>query len=158
MARGCKPDAERRRTIAELRQQGLTLAEIGRRLGISRQCVCQTLHRTSRPRRPLGLSCSRCGRDIVSADALHRNREVALCLACLDQQPKAPFGQRLLALRLAMGLSLSDLARQAQMNRASLTCYEVHGVKPQPLTLARLVRVLGPDIVPPEQAGRQKRA
>jgi hypothetical protein len=41
---GRKPNLERRRQAAELRRQGLTLEEIGRRLGgISRQAVHQLL-------------------------------------------------------------------------------------------------------------------
>jgi hypothetical protein len=41
---GRKPNLERRRLAAELRQQGLTLEEIGSRLGgISRQAVHQLL-------------------------------------------------------------------------------------------------------------------
>jgi hypothetical protein len=36
---GPRPDPWRRRRAAELRARGLTLAEIGRRLGLSRQLV-----------------------------------------------------------------------------------------------------------------------
>jgi hypothetical protein len=36
---GPRPDPWRRRRVAELRARGLTLAEIGQRLGLSRQLV-----------------------------------------------------------------------------------------------------------------------
>jgi hypothetical protein len=41
--RGHPPNQARRKEIAQLRSQGLTLAEIGRRYGISRQAVFQLL-------------------------------------------------------------------------------------------------------------------
>jgi DNA-binding NarL/FixJ family response regulator len=41
--RGRPADTARRALVAQLREQGLTLAEIGRRLGISRQAVFQLL-------------------------------------------------------------------------------------------------------------------
>jgi hypothetical protein len=37
--RGPKPNLERRRHVAELRSQGLTYAQIGEQLGMSRQCA-----------------------------------------------------------------------------------------------------------------------
>jgi hypothetical protein len=49
---GRKPNLERRREAAELRRQGLTLEEIGRRLGgISRQAVHQLLRSSANGRK-----------------------------------------------------------------------------------------------------------
>ena len=42
--RGPAPNLHRRRRVAELRQQGLSLAQIGRRLGITKQAVHQLLN------------------------------------------------------------------------------------------------------------------
>ena len=41
--RGRKPDAARRAKMLKLRSRGLSLAEIGERLGVTRQCVQITL-------------------------------------------------------------------------------------------------------------------
>jgi hypothetical protein len=43
--RGRPPNLERRRLAAELRAQGLTLREIGHRLGVTHQAVSQMLER-----------------------------------------------------------------------------------------------------------------
>jgi hypothetical protein len=40
---GRKPNQDRRRQMAALRAQGITLEEIGRRLGVTRQAVFYTL-------------------------------------------------------------------------------------------------------------------
>jgi DNA-binding MarR family transcriptional regulator len=42
---GRKPDLERHRQIVALREQGLSMSAIGRRLGISRQAVADMLAR-----------------------------------------------------------------------------------------------------------------
>jgi DNA invertase Pin-like site-specific DNA recombinase len=47
---GRKPDQERRRQIATLREQGATLEAIGRRFGITRQAVADTLLRIRKSR------------------------------------------------------------------------------------------------------------
>ena len=42
---GRKPNQERRRQMIDLREQGLTLGEIGQRLGVTRQAVFDALRR-----------------------------------------------------------------------------------------------------------------
>jgi Helix-turn-helix domain len=44
------------------------------------------------------------------------NRKV-LCLACLEQRPATPFGQRLKAFRLAAGMTLHELTERSGVNR-----------------------------------------
>jgi lambda repressor-like predicted transcriptional regulator len=47
---GPKPNLDRWRRMAELRRQGLTLSEIGRRFGVSKQAVHYALTVLRRPR------------------------------------------------------------------------------------------------------------
>jgi predicted ArsR family transcriptional regulator len=42
---GRRPDHQRHRLVLRLREQGLTLAEIGHRLGVTRQAVANMLDR-----------------------------------------------------------------------------------------------------------------
>jgi hypothetical protein len=51
---GPKRDAERDQEMARLRAEGLTLAEIGRRLGLTRQAVKAALDRLGEPARGRG--------------------------------------------------------------------------------------------------------
>jgi hypothetical protein len=96
---GRKPDLERRRQAAELRAQGLTLAEVGRRLGITHQAARHLLHplvrRSGRPVR-----CAACGQAIRAHGAKQDGRGTR-CLACLARTPGATFGQRLRACYLS---------------------------------------------------------
>jgi hypothetical protein len=105
MTRGRRLDHDRRHQFAELRQQGLTLAEIGRRLGVSRQCVHVTVRSMMRPRVLKAVPCSHGGRDVVSAGLPPRDHGHALYLVCVRQLPETPFGQRLPAHRLAAGMT-----------------------------------------------------
>jgi hypothetical protein len=50
-----RPDLEKRGRAAELRAQGLTTAEIARRLGISRQGVCHLLRDPDKPTGPASI-------------------------------------------------------------------------------------------------------
>jgi predicted transcriptional regulator len=58
---------------------------------------------------------------------------------------------------LAAGLRLSELARQARVERACLTNYELHNVNPKARNLARLVGVLGAQLLSASQKGRLRR-
>ena len=146
---GPKPDEGRRRKMARLRARGLTLEEIGRRLGVTRACVCHALRkmRDPTPPRPRSVPCSGCGEPIASPAAIPSDAGSALCLPCLAQTPDAPFGQRLKACRLAAGLSKADLAGRSGVPLGRLVAYEAGGIEPKWPTVAQLVRVLGPDLV-----------
>jgi transcriptional regulator with XRE-family HTH domain len=154
MPSGRKPNLERRRQVVELRDQGLSLAAIARRFGVSKQAVWSLLK--SRATRTAGraVACSGCGTMIVSPGALRRDAGTALCLACLDARPEAPFGQRLKSLRLAAGLSRAELAERSGLSPPSLRGYEDGGRKPHPQSAARLTRVLGDGLL----GGRRRRA
>ena len=61
---GRRPDHERHVLVLQLRERGLTLAEIGRRLGVTRQAVANLLDRLAadqdlQPRRQPGVTRGR---------------------------------------------------------------------------------------------------
>jgi transcriptional regulator with XRE-family HTH domain len=147
MPSGRKPNLERRRQVLNLRDRGLTLKEIARRFGVSKQAVWSLLN--SRPQRTAAraVPCTGCGTMIVSPGALRRDAATALCLDCLRTRPDATFGQRLKALRLAAGLSRTELARQVDMAPGSLSAYEAGLRRPQRRSAVRLARALGDDLL-----------
>jgi transcriptional regulator with XRE-family HTH domain len=133
----------RRRLIDQLRDQGWSLAAIGRRLGISRQAVHAYLNR----RRPAGTLCRGCGAVAVPAGRPTWVQGTGLCPRCLARKPGARFGQVLRAYRLAAGLSQAEVARRCRIRATSLCQYERDKHRPRPSTLARLARVLGPGLL-----------
>ena len=143
MASGRKPNQERRRQAARLRARGLSLAEVGRRLGVCKQGAAALLHPL---RQPPVVACARCGAAIVSAGALPRDADTALCLPCLAGHCGAGFGQRVKSFRLAAGLLRKELAREARVRQEMIQRYEQGRNRPRPTTIARLARTLG---VPP---------
>jgi lambda repressor-like predicted transcriptional regulator len=145
MVQGRKPDLKRRKRIARLRARGLTLLAIGRALGVSSQCVHETLRRMESPR-VLSVACCKCGRVIVSAGALPRDRGTALCIPCLAERPRAPLGQRLKAFRLAAGLTLASLADLAGVFPTALRKYEDGELQPRRRNITRLAKALGVEL------------
>jgi transcriptional regulator with XRE-family HTH domain len=156
MAPGRKPNLDRWNRIADLRQRGLSLAEIARTLGMRRQGVQDILRRMTQARTRVHPCCT-CGRPIASAGVLPDGRGVALCLECLAQLPEAPFGQRLRAYRLASGLTRAELGRRAFLAGARIAEYEQGKRKPLRCTLTRLVDVLGDGILPPAESRDEPR-
>jgi transcriptional regulator with XRE-family HTH domain len=138
---GRQPDYERRRQAAELRQQGLTFAEIARRLGITPRAA-RRLVLLAAGRRPGDLHpCSACSGPLPGGGRGGR------CPACVAADPAAAFPERLRALRQAAGLTRRELATQAGMGVGTLAAYEQGRRRPVPQTLADLARVLGPGLV-----------
>jgi transcriptional regulator with XRE-family HTH domain len=149
MASGRKPDTQRRATIARLRARGLTMAEIGRRLGVTRQAVYHALakqHRGDR-RDERAVPCAACAVAIASAGALASDAGQALCLRCLASRPDAPLGTRLKAFRLAAGLTKAELAKQVGLTGMAIHLYEANTREPRWRQLMPLLRVLGPGLV-----------
>jgi transcriptional regulator with XRE-family HTH domain len=128
----------------DLRAQGLTLAEIGRRLGVSRQAVQGTLKDTglNLPRRGR-VHCRACCREILNGEYRIECNGPALCRTCLAAHPETPFGQRLRSLRLAAGLTQAALAEQAGMAIGSVRDYESGRDEPRWGSLVKLLAVLG---------------
>jgi transcriptional regulator with XRE-family HTH domain len=143
---GKRKDESRREQMARLRGEGLSLAEIGRRFGITRQGVRKALRPPQPQREPPTLSCIGCGAKIVSAGAIASDADAALCLPCLARRPEAPFAPRLKACRLAAGLTKKALADRAGVTRAAVQKYEDGLSEPRFAQLLRLVRVLGPKL------------
>ncbi|MBY0526393.1 MAG: helix-turn-helix domain-containing protein [Gemmataceae bacterium] len=146
MVSGRKTDLERRRRVVELYEQGLSPAEIARQVGMSDQGVRYTLNAVQKEK-ARSVSCRRCKVAINPTGALPRNHGRALCLACLAKTPEASFGDRLLSLRLAHGLTVMDLARRAEVDAGALYEYETDKHEPTWQPLVRLVRVLGQELV-----------
>jgi transcriptional regulator with XRE-family HTH domain len=159
MVQGRKPDQARRRQASELRRQGLTLAEIGRRLGITHQGV-QAVLRPPR-RRVLAPRCPGCRGLLPEAGVSGPRDATALCLACLRQRPHTPFGLRLQTVRLAARLTLAELARRSGVSASSLRYYEGRQTLPPAAALVRLLGALGSDLVDerdrPGGSGRKRK-
>ena len=141
--RGRPADLGRRRRAAELRAQGLTLREVGWRLGITKQAADQLL------RPPPGggtASCISCGQPALG------DRPAPRCVACRAADPAASFAERLRALRLAAGLTQAGLAARAGVSATAVSGYECGPRRPRPRLLAALARVLGPGLGDPAGA------
>jgi transcriptional regulator with XRE-family HTH domain len=147
MPSGRKPDLERRRQVINLRDKGLTLAEIAVRFGVSKQAIWSLLNARRQRTAARAVQCTGCGSVIFSPGALHRDAATALCLACLRGRPDAPFAQRLKALRLAAGLSRAELAQHSGLAPGSLRAYEDGRRKPQGRSARRLAAILGHDLL-----------
>jgi transcriptional regulator with XRE-family HTH domain len=134
----------RRRQAAELRARGLTLVEIARAMGCTKQAVHQLLRplwrRPVRPRKTL--TCAACGAELGLAPST-RDYAPSLCLPCLARRPRAPFGQRLRAHRIAWGLSREALCRRAGLGLGAVATLERGAHRPQPGTLRKLAGALG---------------
>jgi hypothetical protein len=107
------------------------------------------MRRARRDDAPRFFTCAGCRVKVVSRAADPSDSDVVFCLPCLGKRPEATFSQRLRALRLAAGLSRGAVARRAGVSWFSVERYELGGRQPRRPQLARLVRVLGPELIPP---------
>jgi transcriptional regulator with XRE-family HTH domain len=141
---GPKLNLKRRRQARQLRQQGLSLAAIGERLGgISRQAVHHLLNRDSRARRADEVCGRCCNAYITTIRGGSRRSRSALCRGCLVAIPEVAFAERLKTFRLAAGLTRQDLARRAQLSRDVVHIYERGSSTPCWHVLVALMQVLG---------------
>jgi transcriptional regulator with XRE-family HTH domain len=145
---GRPADQARRGEALRLRAEGLTPAEIGRRLGVSRQRVEHVLRVAARERER-SLACRACGGVAAPAGAAPADAEGVLCLACLGRWRGAPFAERLRSCRAAAGLRRGELARRAGLTPETVRFYEAGRQRPRVRHLLSLVRVLGPALVAP---------
>jgi transcriptional regulator with XRE-family HTH domain len=144
---GRKVDSARQRKAVQLRARGLTLADIGRRLGTSRQGAAYILAHTGDGVTHVPRRCSTCDRAIPRSGTAGRTTGGVRCLGCLNRLRDATFAQRLQSHRVARGLTRTALGRLSGMGGNLITQYERGRHLPLPATLARLVRVLGPRLV-----------
>src|SRR5947207_1215474 len=140
MARGRRPNLQRRRLIVQLRDTGLTYEQIGARLAISHQSVEQALRRTGNARL-VPIRCRECQAVITHLRTVKDNNGPVYCLACLPGG--ATFGQRLKAHRLANGMTLMALGERTGIGWNLLSKYERDIVEPKCRSLVKLIRVLG---------------
>jgi transcriptional regulator with XRE-family HTH domain len=139
---GSRPDKERRFQVAKLREQGLTLREIAKRLRVSYQSVHQLLQRTGNMR-VVAISCRKCRTVITQMRGVADRNGPVWCLACLNKRPKATLGERLKAHRLAAGLTITELGRRSGVGWMSISYYECGRAEPKWRSLAKLISVLG---------------
>jgi DNA-binding XRE family transcriptional regulator len=130
---------ERRAQAVRLRGQGLTFAQIGARLGITRQAA-HALVAGPRAVGAVEACCAACRAPLAGA---RRTVGEVLCRACLAGRTEVPFGLRLRSLRLAAGLTQRELARQAGRPRSSIKDYEAGRCRPGRATRRRLTHALG---------------
>jgi transcriptional regulator with XRE-family HTH domain len=145
---GGTPDRRRQHQVTRLRALGLTLEDIGRRLGLSRQLVHHHLKAAGMavPRRGT-VRCCQCGALIATGHHTIEYNRRPLCLACLEEHPDVPFGRRVKACRLAAGLTAGQLAALSGVPAHAIRAVERGGCWPRWERLARLIRGLGPELV-----------
>jgi transcriptional regulator with XRE-family HTH domain len=130
--------------IAELRAQGLTFEKIGKRLGITKQCVHTTALKAVVPirQRRSAVRCAACN-EVITSKVLQKAASCVVCLSCLAKQPDAPFSVRLKAYRVAAGLDRAELAKLTGLSVAYLTLHEEDGKDISLSKAIRLAAVLG---------------
>jgi transcriptional regulator with XRE-family HTH domain len=148
MPSGRKPDLERRQHALKLRDKGWSLSAIARKYGVTKQAVWSLLNTPTQRSRARTVPCSCCADLIVSDGAMRHDIGSALCLDCLELLPNPSFAQSLRALRLAAGLSRTDLAVRSGIAPGSIRAYEEDSRRPHARTLRRLAQFLGNQLLP----------
>jgi transcriptional regulator with XRE-family HTH domain len=145
----------RLRLALQLRSEGLTLEEIGGRLGCSRQAVWALLGNYGREPVPYGLiRCCHCNREVVRGTRTLRNNGPVSCLACLERRRVIRFGERLKAFRVAAGLGQRQLSERTGLSSQTFIELERTAQGPAWATLVKLMGVLGGDLAILGIAGR----
>jgi transcriptional regulator with XRE-family HTH domain len=138
MVQGRLPNLARRQLARTLREQGLTLANIGERMGISHQAV-RELIASSGP--TPDLLCSKCQARIVKTWKF-RN-ESFICLACLKAMENPSFAEKLRAYRINQGWPQTRLAKEVDCSRRLIASYEQGVREPTVAMMDRLALALG---------------
>ena len=143
---GALPDHKQRRRADALRALVLSFAEVGRRLGVTKQAAWHMIV-IGLAAHTAGVHCSACQAIISTRHIQLRTVGEVLCRPCLVACPDAPFALRLRSHRLAAGLSRSEVQAAAGLAVGCLKNLEDRGAKPQARTRARLAKVLrAPDL------------
>src|SRR5262245_50004183 len=104
-----------------MRRRGLTFAEIGRELKITRPAALHLVRAASGSRsRLVPVYCSRCRALIHRGKRAAWGRQRVLCLACLRKTPDATFAIRLKALRVSRGWTPNELARKSGVTATTI--------------------------------------
>src|SRR5262249_17374448 len=110
-----------------------------RRLGVTQQCVQAAL--AAEPA-SLAVACRGCEAVIQARSLSKRRPSPALCLACLERHPEAPFAHPLSAFRLAAGLTQGELGGRAGLPKGTVNSYERGEGQPTWPAVVALARVL----------------
>src|SRR5262249_23519194 len=141
---GIHPNRRRRARAAGLRAEGLSFTEVGRQLGVSKQCAYALVreHAEGGPCPEAPFRCRECRAELNAKAARWHDHLTALVVACWAGKPLAG---RLKARRIAAGLLIKELARGGGLKRGTVTHIEHgrHRRPPHGETLAKLARVLG---------------
>src|SRR5260370_23579504 len=113
MVQGRKPDRRKRQRVRKLRARGLAIADIARRIGVSKTVVTMLLT-ASGGSALVPIHCYECDGEIIQLGAKHRTGP-ALCLGCLSKSENPLFRSRLRADRFANRILHSELARRARL-------------------------------------------
>jgi transcriptional regulator with XRE-family HTH domain len=150
---GRKPALGRYEQVARLRAQGLTLTEIGQRLGITRQAV-DYLHKRYGTPIPYRVVCRKCRALIAEGEWSLRNNGLVFCPRCLARHADATFADRLKSRRLASGLTQLQLEEASGVTHHAIAAYERGDKEPGWRVAARLVAVLGVELITVPPVGK----
>jgi transcriptional regulator with XRE-family HTH domain len=139
-----QPDDPSPRALAELRDQGLTVAEIASQLGVSSYRIRQALKNPTHRNGADPVRCTDCATELAPSGATASETRSALCIPCLGKRPVTTFAQRLLACRLAAGLSRGQVAARAGGSESTIRNYEAGRYEPGHARRIALANVLGP--------------
>jgi DNA-binding XRE family transcriptional regulator len=149
MGRKPNPAApERRRRALDLRAQGLSMAEIGQRLGYTAQGAKELLTHWGRFPAPMGIiKCCRWDGVVAKGQDQLRNNGPIPCVECLAKQPDAPFGLRFKVFRMPAGLTRAALAKLVGFASLTVSACETGKDEQRWTNLVKLMRVLGTELV-----------
>jgi DNA-binding XRE family transcriptional regulator len=134
----------------KLAAQGLKRTIIAKRLGVSYQRISQVLNADYRrlPRAlPIPFNCQDCGQTFARVHPRYRNQSPKICPLCLPNHREIAFGSRLRLMRLARGMTQSDLAARVLTSWTLISMIERGVHTPSLKLLTRLARVLGSTIL-----------
>jgi transposase len=124
MVQGRKPDYERRRQARQLREQGLSTAKIGKIMGVGARAVTAMIARSrGGPILRAWIRCCQCGTNIARI-SVRFDTGPAHCLSCLKKKKKPLFRERLIAYRLAKGLTPVELAKKIGTNPGVIASWD----------------------------------
>jgi transcriptional regulator with XRE-family HTH domain len=152
--RGCHPrrgSRAKHEAVVQYADQGLSLAQIGQRVGLCRERVRQILARHGVVPSP----CRRCGAVLRAAEPVHHYLD-GFCVDCFLAQPGGLPGRRLRALRLARDWTQKELATRSGLSAHTICRLESDQFQPNVQTLRKLAEALGTSpaaLLGPDAAG-----
>ena len=144
MVHGRKSDPRRIRLLARLRSEGLTLAQIAKQVGISRQAVHTALRRQALRGGPA--ICRHCGATIPGTEGAGHLHNL-LCRECLAKFPLISLAVRIVSLRIMAGLTQAELAQATGFSQPLISKVEKDKQQPRRQTRLRLLTFLESAVV-----------